>query len=201
MRARFLIAPAAAALMLAGCGERAAEDTADNRQVVPGEPVTNMQAEMVPAAANAIEYAALVSASDLYEIQSSELALERSENEEVRRLAQTILADHRRSTEMLRQAAAQSQPPISFEPSLSVDQQRDMDRLRGTSGADFDREYVVQQVAAHEKAIGLVTGYLDIAENPAMSQHASSVVGPMQQHLTQARDLAKRMQEEEQRPR
>jgi putative membrane protein len=192
MRARFLIAPAAAALMLAGCGERAAEDTADNRQVVPGEPVTNMQAEMVPAAANAIEYAALVSASDLYEIQSSELALERSENEEVRRLAQT---------EMLRQAAAQSQPPISFEPSLSVDQQRDMDRLRGTSGADFDREYVVQQVAAHEKAIGLVTGYLDIAENPAMSQHASSVVGPMQQHLTQARDLAKRMQEEEQRPR
>lgn len=189
-----LIAPAAA-LALAACGERA-DDPASNQALVPGEPVTNMQAELVPAAVNAVEYANLVAAGDRYEIESAELALERSEHEEVRRIAQTIRDDHRRSTEQLRAAAAQRQPPLAIEPTLSADQQRDMEALRGASGADFDRVWALQQVAAHEKALGLVTGYLATADDQAMADHASAVVGTMQQHLTEVRALAERLEQQ-----
>jgi putative membrane protein len=188
----YIIAPVAA-LALVACGERA-DDTAANQTLVPGQPVTNMQGELVPAAVNALEYANFAAASDRYEIESAELALERSENDEVRRLAQAILADHRRSIERLRAAAAQRQPPLALEPALSDDQQRDMDVLRGASGADFDRTWTLQQVGAHEKALGLVTGYLATADDRAMADHASAVVGPMQQHLTEARSLAERLE-------
>jgi putative membrane protein len=188
----YLIAPAAV-LALAACGERS-DDTATNQVLVPGEPITNMQGELVPAAVNALEYSNLAAATDRYKIESAELALERSENDEVRRLAQAIIADHRRSTERLRAAAAQRQPPLALEPALSDDQQRDMDTLRGASGGDFDRIWALQQVGAHEKALGLVTGYLATADDQAMADHASAVVGPMQQHLTEARSLAERLE-------
>ncbi|MFN3945880.1 MAG: DUF4142 domain-containing protein [Allosphingosinicella sp.] len=190
-----LMTAAAGALALAACGTGGDAGAANDQQVVPGEPVTNMQAEAVPAAVNAIEYANLVAASDRFEIESAEIAIERADNEEVRELARMILQDHRQSTERLRQAAAGAQIQLPAEPRLSEDQQRDLDALRGLSGADFDRTWTVQQVAAHEKAMGLVTGYLSTADNQAMADHANSVAGPINQHLIRARDLAKRLQE------
>jgi putative membrane protein len=188
-----IIAAAASALALAACGQGRddAAAPAAEQNLVPGEPVTNTQTTLVPAAANAIEYVNLASASDLYEIESSRLALDRTEDAEVRQFAEMIIADHERSTQQLRTAAGQSQPPLIVSPTLSQDQQRSLETLRGAGrGADFDREYLMQQVSAHERALGMALGYAETGENEAMREHARNSAGPMQQHLQRARQLA-----------
>ena len=184
----------AAVLALAGCGapdERNAA-TAEGNAV---EPAGNNAAaaaggDAPSTAANAQEYVTLVAASDLYEIESARLAQEKAERPEVRQLAEAILADHQRSTAELRRAAAEAQPALQVAPALLAPQQANLQVLRGASGAAFDQEYLRQQVEAHERALTLVTAYAAGGESEPLRRHAAGVAGPIQQHLSRARELA-----------
>lgn len=184
----------AAALALGACGDGANE--AADTNLVAGEPLTDPTNDLIPVAANPIEYANLVAANDRFEIESAERALATSENAEVQALARSIIADHRRSTELLRQAAAQAQPPVTtLLTDYTAEQQAKLDGLNGLSGTEFDRRFLIDQIAAHEEAYALVNDYAQEGEDAAMRQHASTVAGPIQQHLARARELAQAMGE------
>lgn len=186
---QFMLA-GAAVLALAACGD--GEEVLQNN-LVAGEPVTNEAAALVPVAANPIEYANLVAAADQYEMQAAEMAIDNAENAEVRALAETIRDDHRRSTELLQQMASQSDPPITPDPTLLPQQERDLEALRGASGAEFDRLWLLQQIAAHEKSFAMVRDYAENAQDGAMQQHARQIVEPLGAHLAHARQLAEQM--------
>jgi putative membrane protein len=195
MKLRPILAAPAFLLAMGACGDRSTDtgEAGVENRLAADEPVTNNVAELVPVAANPIEYANLASASDLYEVESARLALEKSENARVRELAQAILADHQRSTEQLRAIAGEAQPPVTVAPRMDPEQQANLDALRRADGADFDRQYLLQQVAAHEKAFAMTNDYAQNGEDAAMRQHASTVAGPIQQHLARARELAEGM--------
>ncbi|MDT9597978.1 DUF4142 domain-containing protein [Sphingosinicella rhizophila] len=191
-----ILAASAAILALAACGgnEPAGDIVVDNEalnaagEADPGN-MSLMTADPAGMPANGQEYSTMAAASDMYEIESSRLAIEKSQNDEIKELARMIVADHEKSTADLKDAAGRAQPPIEVAPAMNPEQQANMEALR--SAADqFDQTYLQQQVSAHQKALAMVQAYAASGEVEPLKQHAANVSGPIQKHLERAQELA-----------
>lgn len=190
----------AAALSLAACGGGA--DSAENDMMADDGTLMDNEAMMAndsammdngamaaPTPSSPQDYVAMAAASDMFEIESSRLATEKAQRQEVKDFAQMLIADHQKSTATLKTAAAAAEPPVTLTPQLNAEQQANIDALRNASGADFDRLYLSQQVPAHEKALAMLRGYAE-SDGPAqLKQHASTTAPAVEQHLTRARSL------------
>ena len=150
----------------------------------------------MPAAANApmptdaAGYVANAGASDLYEMQSSQIALQKSQNASVRQFAQMMITDHTQTTQTVMaaaQAAGMTPPPPMLMP-----MQADMiAQLQSANGADFDRMYLSQQVQAHQMALALHSNYMKHGDTPQLRQAASSAVPIVRMHLDRVKSLAR----------
>jgi putative membrane protein len=135
-----------------------------------------------------MNYVKMAAASDLFEIQSSQLALSKAQRPETRSYAQMLVQHHTQTTQATVAAARASgmNPPP---PMLLPMQQRMMNELRRASGANFDRVYLTQQIPAHEMALALHTNYSRRGDTPALRQTAATAVPLVQQHLDEARRM------------
>ena len=179
----------AAALGLAACGgatDENASGAAANRARA------GQELPPPPAAPTAAGYVAASSAGDLYEIESSRLAIDRSDSAELRGLAQVIVADHRRASAALAAAAREADPPLAPATGLNAEQQRRIAALRAAAGTAFDRLYLRQQVEAHGLALSDSLLYAHRGDDPVLRRHAATRIAPIQTHLARARALASR---------
>ena len=85
------------------------------------------------------------SVSGLYEIKSSELALERANSEDVKTLAERMINDHKQASRELNQTLETH--PGDLEPANELDNRRQgmLDHLRATPEDHFDARYLEQQ--------------------------------------------------------
>ena len=171
MQRIFFAAAAASSVALAGCA-------------TPGTP-----SDLTPSAR--APYVEMAAASDLFEIQSSQLALSKAQRPEVRTFAQMLITHHTMTTQQLTAAASASgmTPPP---PTLMPMQVAMLERLQNASTADFDRVYVREQIPAHEMALALHQNYARNGDTPALRTVAGTAVPIIQQHLTEARRLSNR---------
>jgi len=174
MRATLLAA--AAALALAGC------------QSMAGESAMPMAAgDMTPTQAS--PYVMMAVASDLYEIQSSRLALQRSQRADVRQFAQMMIDHHSRTTQQLWAAAQASGIVRTHEWMLPPPKQQMIAALQQRSGAGFDSLYLQQQVQAHGMALALHRSYAQSGDRAPLRQFAATAVPVVAQHLQRARTM------------
>ena len=133
-------------------------------------------------------YLAEAAASDLFEIQSSQIALTKSQRQDVREFAQMLITHHTQTTAALTAAARASgmTPPP---PMLNPMQQEMIAALEGAQAPGFDELYLRQQVPAHEMALALHQNYAENGDAPALQTAARAAVPIVQQHLTRAREL------------
>jgi putative membrane protein len=132
-------------------------------------------------------YVQMAAASDLFEIQSSNLARTRSQNAEVRQFAEMLVTHHTQMTAQL--MAAASAAGVQPAPMLMPMQARMMTELQAASGSGFDRLYMSQQVQAHEMALALHSNYARNGDTVALGTVASAATPIVQQHLDRARQL------------
>ena len=187
-----LLMAGAAALALAACGSNEEAAPADNmaaENAATDNLLMDNEAAPSAAATGGQDYATKAAASDLFEIQSSELAADKANSDDVKALARMLIADHNKSTADLKAAAAKAEPPIEVAPALDAEGQSNMEALRAASEADFDRTWLTQQVAAHEKALAMVRTYAESGDVASLKEHASTVAGPIEKHLARAREL------------
>jgi len=145
-----------------------------------------MPGDMTPTAA--MPFVAMAGASDLYEIQSSQIALQKSQNPQVREFAQMMIAHHTQTTQQVTaaaRAAGMNPPP----PQLMPMQANMIARLQPLSGAAFDRMYIMQQRRAHEMALALHTNYARNGDTAQLRTAASTAAPIVQQHLDRVRTL------------
>lgn len=199
MTKTFLIA-SVAALTLSACGSGRESPGASNLsagEVLP-MPADNGMASMNslgnaagPQASTGQEYVALASASDMFEIESSRLAQEKAQNDQVKQFAQMLITDHQRSTEQLRQAAGQAQPAIEMpQPQLNPQQQQIITGLQSAEAGAFDQVYMQAQVQAHQQTLAALQAYAQSGDVPSLRQHATATAPIVEQHLNQARQMA-----------
>ena len=186
-----IVLASSAALALAACGGPENENaaTATGSAVMNGAPPGAAPAPPNPMATNAQQYVALASGGDMFEIQSARIALQKAESAEVRGLAQMILADHQRSSAELAEAGAQARPPLTPAPVLSPSQQESIEALQRAQGTAFDREWLHQQVLAHQQALDLAAAYARGGDSEPLRRQAAATIAPIQTHLARARRL------------
>jgi putative membrane protein len=156
---------------------------------MPGRGMSPM-APMAPMATptRAMDYARMAAASDLFEIQSSQVALQVSQNPETRRFAQMLIDHHTQTTATLMAAArsaGMSPPP----PMLDGRKAAMIEQLRRTPAAQFDMAFLMQQVPAHQEALTLHSTYAQRGDNALLRGAAASAVPIVQQHLTMAQQM------------
>ncbi|MBU3077839.1 DUF4142 domain-containing protein [Sphingomonas quercus] len=151
------------------------------------------QAQTTPPAAAAASgdpalYVAKAGASDLYEIQSSQLALQKAAANEVRQFGQMMIQHHQMTTKQVIEAAHTAgmtpQPPT-----LEPPQQAMIQELQGLSGQAFDTAYLRQQRVAHDQALALHSDYATNGDNAALRRVAGQAVPIVQRHIDALRAL------------
>jgi putative membrane protein len=136
----------------------------------------------------AMPYMTMASSGDLFEIESSRLALQMSQNPAVRNFAQMLIDDHTRmSTEMMTAARGAGLTPPT--PQLLPHHNEMLNRLRAASATDFDMMYRQEQLTAHQEALNLHRTYAEQGDRAALKAVASRAVAPIQMHLTHAQTL------------
>lgn len=142
----------------------------------------------VAAAFSDANVAAVLSAIHAMEIETSQLALERSQNANVRQFAQRMVRDHT----ALQQAQDQMMAARRMTPehnALSLAMTRNLEptlaHLRQLSGAEFDRAYIAMQKNAHQQALTTIdTTLAPTLRDPGMRQFTMQQVRPrMARHL------------------
>lgn len=191
---RYLIATvgAAALLGLAACG-----DGTDNTAVGQTEPVNAAQdatsavvgqTSAATLGANTLGgYVSNAAIGDMYEVEAGRMAQERGVSAETKALGEMLVSDHTAAAEQMAGLARAAGETIPTE----MDERRKglLDNLRAAQGAEFDRVFAEQQVAAHQEALTLHEGFADNTDHPELAAFAREKVPKLQAHMERARAL------------
>ena len=123
----------------------------------------------------------------LAEVAAAQIAVNKSSRDDVKQFAQRMIDDHTKGNDQLTQLVGQS-AQVPTEPDSS--QQRQIDTLNKTSGAQFDHVYLRQQIKDHKAVIDAFQHESQRGQNPELKQFASMQLPTLQDHLQQAQSLA-----------
>ena len=143
----------------------------------------NPAMDLTPEAAPA--FVAMAASSDMYEVESSRLALQRSQDPMVRMHAEMMIRDHTNTTTQLK-AAAQSAGlgvPMQMLPMHAAL----LDQLNRSS--NFNATYRGQQLTSHQQALALHDNYARNGDVPQLRGVAAAAVPVVRGHLEHLRRM------------
>ena len=182
-----LTAVATGVLALSACKQSGTTVSNNQTQGMTDEAVIDNSAAMdsnMGMAANTSADQAYVqnaAASDMFEIESSRLALDKATVPALKTYAQMMIDEHTKSTNELKPAAQAA--GIPGPSALPADKQAKIDTLGRLSGAEFDRQYLADQRSGHQETLAKVNSYLAAAPAGPLKDHAAKVTGVVQKHL------------------
>lgn len=182
-----LLAASAMALGFAACSpENPASEATSTGEVALDGNTTVDTANVDEGVKNFVEKVAI---SDMFEVEASKLALERSKVKEVKDFAQMMIDAHTAtSAELAPLASAASVAPPT---ALDNDHMGKLDDLKNASVADFDDKYIDQQTDAHENALNLLKDFADNGKDAGLQAFAAKTAPAVQAHLDQVKALDK----------
>lgn len=151
-----------------------------------GAAVGTVSAPLVNTASAYVSNAAI---SDMYEIQSSKLAVQKSQSTQVKKFARQMIADHTATTAKLKATLRSANLNLMPPPTPDARRQGMLDDLSSLSGMGFDKAYLDQQTAAHQEALALHSGYARDGDNPALKTLAAGIAPKIQHHLEMVQQL------------
>jgi putative membrane protein len=149
-------------------------------------PVIIHSAEAAPSGKSE-KFAKMAAVSDMFEIESSQLALEKSDNQQVKDFAQTMVNDHQKTTDELKDLAQKQD--------LRLPQQPDplhaamVKQLKSAAGAKFDARYAAMQLKGHKQAVALFERYAKNGDNEQLKAWAEQTLPTLKTHLDHAQAL------------
>ena len=136
------------------------------------------------------DFVLLAAHGDLFEIESSRLAVERSDGP-VKAFAEKMVQDHEKTSAELKQMLQSAKLDVALPAAVSDDHKEDLEELQKLQGAEFTEEYVDDQVDAHEDAVDLFQRYGKEGDNPELREWAAKTAPHLEHHLEMARELDK----------
>jgi putative membrane protein len=124
----------------------------------------------------------IAASANLFEIESSRLALLRSQSSAIKEFADRMVGDHTRAASRARQVLGEmgaSLPPLMLEPS----HQQKLDALKGAANPQFDEACVEAQYTEHVEAIALVREYARSGDSERLKALAAEALSVLQSHL------------------
>jgi putative membrane protein len=128
--------------------------------------------------------------SDMFEIQSSQLAAQRTQGD-VQSFANQMVSDHTKTTSELQALAPQLK--VSLPSQMTSSQQSMLDKLKGLQGNDFAKQYMDDQVSAHKDAVSLFQRYGKSGRNDKLKAWANQTLATLHHHLDMAQNIYGKM--------
>jgi len=134
------------------------------------------------------------------QISLSQMASKQAKSSAVKNYAKQVV-DDAKSTDRQLQAFAKRHntkiPKASAATDTEQSQQKDMqdmmNRLKSMKGAEFDREYLLTQVADIDRETSMIDANAGKAQNTELAQMIRDMKPVMQRHADMARDLQQQM--------
>jgi putative membrane protein len=144
---------------------------------------------------NDAQIAMIAVVADSIDIDAGKLAEEKASNKEVKEFATTMVRDHtavNAKATALAKKLNMTPEESATSKSLQADADKTTAKLKGLSGAEFDKAYVDNEVAYHEAVIGVVTKTLIPNTKNAELKSLLESAGPIfTSHLEHAKHLQK----------
>jgi len=128
--------------------------------------------------------------SNAFEIQTSQLALERTTNTEVKAFAQQMITDHTKAKDelaVLLKALNITEPSAALEPA----QIQEIKLMQAEQNQDFDRLYINAQNNAHVEAVALFRQFSASGSPAEVRAWAAKTLPTLEQHLAHVQKLKK----------
>jgi putative membrane protein len=126
--------------------------------------------------------------SNIFEIRSSKLALQKSKNNKVDQFARMIINDHTKAGNQLKKVVSKLHG-IKMPSKLDSEHMRTLSKLRSESGAAFNHTYRTVQIDGHQKAVQMFQQYADNGDNSQLKAWAQQTLPVLQKHLKHAEAL------------
>ncbi|WP_348264053.1 DUF4142 domain-containing protein [Telmatobacter sp. DSM 110680] len=124
------------------------------------------------------------------EVQLGQLAQDKSQSNDVKQFAQKMVNDHSQMADKwLKPVAKQLEVPEPKGPSKK--DKKEIAKLQGLSGADFDREYITMMVKDHQQDLKEFKNEADAAQDQNVKQIAQQGSNIIAKHLQLIEQIAK----------
>lgn len=143
---------------------------------------------LVGAAPTAQDFVAQAASSGMFEIRSSELAVQRADDA-TKPFAQQMITDHQKASAELKQLVDGGRVEAPLPAQMLAPDQQKIENLEPLQGAEFTARYHTEQVDAHQTAVDLFQRYADGGENPELKAWAAKTLPVLQHHLEMAQKL------------
>jgi len=140
------------------------------------------------ASAATRQFVEKVAISDMFELQSNKMALDKSKDDAVQRFARQMVDDHTKTSSELKSMAQQIQG-IKLPDQMDKQHQQKLEQLKSADGRQFYQLYRTQQIEAHQSAIRLFDDYAKNGDMADLKAWAQKTLPALQQHLQHAQAL------------
>ena len=130
-----------------------------------------------------------VAVSDMFEVESSQLALDKKPDRDTKPFAQKMVKDHTKTTKELKRLVERGKVKADLPTAMDAEYQKKLDELRALNGQEFDVAYDKAQLQGHKDAVALFESYAKNGDNPDLKKWAAKTLPHLKQHLKLAEKL------------
>lgn len=125
------------------------------------------------------------------EVELGRLAVKQATSKDVKQFAQRMIDDHTKAGDELKQLAASKKVMLAAE--LLPSQKEALAKLTALHGAAFDRAYVQEMVADHEKDVAAFDNAAKTGTDADVKAYAAKTLPTLKEHLQMIHALASKM--------
>jgi putative membrane protein len=137
-----------------------------------------------PAAAETEKFIHTAADANTLEIQSSQIALQKTTNEQVKDFAHLMIKDHTRIGDEFESIAEKQN--LQLPKGLDSKSQSSLKRLQSESGTRFSRTYARMMLKGHQQAVKLFQSYAQNGDDQQLKEWAEQTLPTLQEHLRRA---------------
>jgi len=126
---------------------------------------------------------------NMFEIQSSQLALQKSQEARIRDFAQKMVHDHTQAGDKMKAATKDQTVPTS----LDQEHAQMLQQLQQASGSGFNRSYVQMQFDGHQKTVALFEQYAENGDHAQLKEFAQQTLPTLREHFQMITDIRKEL--------
>jgi putative membrane protein len=122
------------------------------------------------------------------EIQVCQLALQRSQNPDVRQFAERMMRDHIQIDDELKQLAARKN--VELPQGIGAEKKLTNEKLALLSGSEFDKQFMEHNVEDHQGDVKDFKEQVDTGTDADVKAFAVKTLAMLQTHLQLSKDVA-----------
>jgi putative membrane protein len=120
------------------------------------------------------------------EVLLNRMALQRTQNEDVRKFAQKMLEDHGKANQDLLLIVSEARIAVPDKP--LPEQEKDLRHISSNEVKNFDKEYMDHMVMNHEKSVKLFEQGSKELKNEKLKEFATKTLPVIKEHLKMAKE-------------